>query len=253
MSDNESEVASKVNWTPIVLVVGGSIGVYAIIKALKSGEEERRKEAERILEDWRMEWETLNPYVESIFYGGREPTDSEMAIMDSMMKQMELKEITIQRLSTSTFQELGDIARTLAKNWWLVPVVVLTPIAGYVAFKLVKGWFQNRPPRPPTFKCPVCGEIFSSEFRLREHTEQYHPPTKANIATAQSIYRGTGTWVQGLVATDSIYSRAYGSWSSFSLGEIAEVAWASTLGSVYGMAGAAGLGTLAYLPYLLLI
>ena len=251
----------KINWTPViitVLVTAGIYGGYLLVKTWKAGEEERHKEAERILEEYDFERIELQDWIERIFAGGRTPTDEEMSVLDAMIKQMELKEKIVYELSRSTFDNLHNLLADAASKWWLVPVeiasIILIPIAGYMTYKFIREWFNRRPPGPPKFECPNCYELFYTKEALKEHQRTQHPPTTQQLAATEELFRGASVWIKGAVAVESgLYKKIEGSWWKLSMSEISELAWAATTGTCYGIAGVAGMTTLRMLPILLLI
>lgn len=228
------EKKKEINWTPIIIAGAAVGGIYFIIRQLMSGDVEDRELAREILKDWQLEFDQLQSYVESIYYGGRIPTDQETAVLSSMLDQMAIKETTILQLSKTVWQEAQDVITTTAKNWWLLPVVVFTPIAGYGAFKLVRRWFNNRRP-PPNFPCPKCGSVYGTEGALKAHMDNSHAPTAEFALEAQQKFFQASTWVQGGVAVESYYGRTYTNWSRWSLPDIRDLNWALTSAWVYGI------------------
>lgn len=237
---SEQRKATKpINWTPVI-VSGFILGGVALIGwVLTRGEAADRELAGEILEDWQMEFDLMKSYTEMIYYGGRQPTEQEVAIISQELENMAVKEITIKQLSETVWQEAEDVMKTAISGWWLVPVVVFTPIAGYVAYKAVKGWKDKNQP-PPSFPCPKCGASYSTAGALKYHIENQHTPTKQFAIQAQSQFVQTSTWVQGAAAVDSaLYGRTYSRWSSLGLPEISNLNWGLTSAWVY-MIGAAG-------------
>ena len=228
------EAKNKVNWTPIIVTGAAIGGIYLIWRLLHAESEADREQARLILEDWQLEFNELRPYVETIYAGGRTPTDQEIAVLSSMLDQMKIKEETIQQLSRSVFGELQDLIETAAKNWWLVPAAIITPIAGYMTYELVRRWFNNRRP-PPNFPCPKCGEVFSTEGALKHHIETTHTPTAQFALEAQQNFAQASTWVQEAVAVESYYAGTYSSWHSWSLPKIRDLNWALTSAYIYGI------------------
>jgi len=235
MTPEEKE--GKINWTPIVIggaAVGGLFLIWKIVEAIQGGSEANKEQARLILEDWQQEFDELKPYVETIYAGGRTPTDQEIAILSSMLDQMKIKEETIQQISTSIFREIRDVIETAAKDWWLVPTVIITPIAGYMTYKLVRRWFNNRRP-PPNFPCPKCGAVYSTEGALKHHIETEHIPTVQFALEAQQNFAQTSTWVQNAVAVESYYAGTYDRWDLWGLPKIRNLNWALTSAYVYGV------------------
>jgi hypothetical protein len=259
MSEVEQEVkpkeAKKVPWTPII-IAGAVIGVGAFIVWLvnKWVGTPNLKQAMVIYEDYKAELADMEAWVERTNAGGRTPTDEETKVLDAMMSAMKLKEIEIKNLSESTFGQLTDFIKTAAQSWWLVPVVILTPIAGYMTFKLVKGWFDHRKPPPSGgFTCPVCGLGFSTTSNLKEHMKS-HMPTTANLPQAQAEFQELGAWTHGAIAVDSeLYSRIDTGWAGLSLPELGDIAYGAASLYGFGAAGTAELSLLQMLPLLLLV
>lgn len=231
------ERRKETNWTPIIVTGLAVGGLYLILRLFMSAEAEDRELAREILADWQLEFDQMKTYVETIYAGGRTPTEQETAILSAMLEQMAIKEITIQNLSKTVWEEAKDVIRTAAQNWWLVPAVIFTPIAGYATFKLVRRWFNNRRP-PPNFPCPKCGGTFSSEEALKEHMDNVHAPTKEFALEAQQKFFQTSTWIQGAIAVESYYGNTYTNWSRWSLPEIKDLNWAITSAWVYTIGAA---------------
>jgi len=234
MAKETTEAQGKMNWTPIIAVgaVGG--GIFLIWKLLHAESEADREQARLIMEDWQLEFDELRPYVETIYAGGRTPTEQEIAVLSSMLDQMKIKEETIQQLSRSVFGELQDLIETAAKNWWLVPAVIITPIAGYMTYKLVRRWFNNRRP-PPNFPCPKCGAVYGTEGALKHHIETTHTPTTQFALESQQNFGQLSTWVQEAVAVESYYAKTYTRWDYWSLPKIRNLNWSLTSAYVYGV------------------
>jgi hypothetical protein len=246
------EKERKVNWTPIIVTVAAGTGIFLILKLFLSENAADREQAKIILDDWQQEFDELKPYTEAIYYGGRTPTEQEIAILSSMLDQMKIKEETIQSLSKSVFTELKDLIETAARNWWLVPVAIITPIAGYMTYKLVKGWKNRRGP-PPNFPCPKCGIVFATEGALKNHIETAHTPIAASAIQARQAFDQTSTWVQNAVAIESYYAQTFTNWSAFSLPQIKNLNWGLTSAWVYGIGSATELILLRTALLLLLV
>lgn len=252
---NNNNKEKKIDWGPIVFAGVALGGIYAIIRALKGWtpwDGKKYEEAMIILEDYRVELEELQPYVESIYAGDRVPTEQEEAILSSMVRQMELKEATVYNLSRTVWNQLSDIIKDAAKVWWTVPLVVFTPIAGYGTYKMIKGWFKNRRP-PPGFTCPSCGVIFDTETGLKEHVRTEHRIATANIGAAQELFNQSSAWVQGAVAAEGAYGKINRDWRGFSLTEIGDVAWGITSAYGYSLTSIAGMSLLSRMSILLLV
>lgn len=248
------EKERKIPWTPII--VGGLAlgGIYLLYK-LFGGYENRFEKAMEIYEDYKLELAELQDYAERINAGGRIPTDAETKVLDAMMGAMKLKEIQIKHLSESVFDQLTNFIETAAKNWWLVPLVIIAPIAGYMTFKLVKGWFDHRKPPPSGgFTCPVCDQVFSAASSLKQHMKTEHTPTTLNLSQAQAEFQKLGAWAHGAVAVDTaLYSRIDRSWRTLDLSALGDIAVGAA--NLYGLgaAGAYELSILRMLPLLLMI
>lgn len=239
MTDKAKE--EKINWTPVVIAgaaVGGLFLVWKIIDTLREGSEADRELAREILIDWQQEFDVLKPYMESIYAGGRIPTEQEIAVLSSMLSQMEVKEITIQQLSKSVWKEFEDMAAGVAASLWLVSksvaLLAISGIAPYVTYKIVKGWKNRRQP-PPNFPCPKCGALYSTEAALKNHIETAHAPTLQFAFQAQQNFAQTSTWVQNAVAVESYYGKTFTSWATWSLLDIRRLNWALTSAYVYGI------------------
>lgn len=247
-----TEAKDKINWTPIIVTGAIFGGIFLVWKLFRAESEADREQARLILEDWQLEFDELRPYTETIYAGGRTPTEQEIAILSSMLDQMKVKEETIQQLSRSVFGELQDLIETTAKNWWLMPTVIITPIAGYMTYKLVRRWFNNRRP-PPNFPCPKCDAVYSTEGSLKHHIETEHTPTVEFALAAQQKFVQTSTWVQNAVAVESYYAKTYTNWSRWGLPEIRNLNWSLTSAWVYGVGTAYELALLRTALLFLLI
>lgn len=253
MTAQPEKVTKPINWTPVI--IGGTMigGAALIIWLLTRGEAEDRELAREILEDWQMEFDELKTYTEQIYYGGRQPTEQEVAIISQMLEQMSIKEITIKQLSETVWQEAEDVIKAAISGWWLVPVIIFTPIAGYAAYKAVKGWKDKNQP-PPSFPCPKCGASYSTAGALKHHVETEHTPIKQFATEAQAQFVQTSTWVQGAIAVDSaLYSRTYSQWSRLGLPEISDLTWGLTSAWVYTIGAASEAVLLKTMLMMLLI
>lgn len=255
----EKEKEKEIPWKPIIiggLVLGGIYLISKLIAQWTGGTpEERYEKAMVIYEDYKVELEEMKDWVEQTNAGGRTPTDSETKVLDAMMDAMKLKEILIKTLSESVFSQLTDFIKTVAQNWWLVPLVIISPIAGYMTFKLVKGWFDHRKPPPSGgFTCPVCNEILSTASGLKSHIKNTHTPTTAHLTQAQAESQKLGSWTYGAIAVDTaLYSQFARSWRTLSLSSLSDIAVSSA--NLYGLgaAGAYEMTLLRLIPYLLLV
>jgi hypothetical protein len=219
MTNNQKE-ETKINWTPIIVgavVLGGLYLVWKITQSITGGGEANREQAELILQDWQQEFDVVKPLVENMYSGGRTPTEQEVETLSSLLDQMKLKEYTIQKLSTTVWEELGEAAMDIAKAWG---IIVGVPIAGYVAVKLVKTWTDKNKP-PPNYPCPKCGAVFATEGALKYHIQTQHTVSMANATQAQQIFQQNVTWAQDAVAVHSgLYDRIYVPWPHLSTTEI---------------------------------
>ena len=234
-----SEQEKTINWTPVI--IGGTVigGAALIIWLLTRGEAGNQELAREILEDWQMEFDHMKSYTEMIYYGGRQPTEQEIAILSNELENMAIKEQTIYKYSKTVWQEFREIWESLVAGWWLVPVTGVSVVVTYGAIKAIKGWKDRHQP-PPSFPCPKCGLSFGTVGALKYHIETQHAPTNQFAAEAQSQFVQTSTWVQGAAAVDSaLYGRTYSRWSSLGLPEISDLTWGLTSAWVY-MIGAAG-------------
>lgn len=230
-----------VNWTPIIVggtVVAGGIVLYKILQTLEAGSEADRELAREIMADWQLEFDQLQPYMESIYYSGREPTEQELAILSSMLTQMEIKERTIYELSRSVFNEFTDMAAGIAADLWLVSkavaLITLSGIAGYVTYKIVREWKNRRGP-PPTYPCPICGAVYGTAQALEYHVGAEHPVTSAYTIQAQVEFGRATSWIQNAVAVEMFYGRTYTNWADFSLADLATLNWNIMSTGVYGV------------------
>lgn len=254
----EPEVKQKegnIPWKPIIIigsvVSGIALVMWLVEKWLIAPSEENKKRAMVIYNDYMTELSELEAYVEQINAGGRTPTDSETKVLDAMMSAMSLKEIEIKTLSESTFEQLADLIKTCG---WAALVLIFAPIAGYMTFRLVKAWLDNKKPPPSGgFTCPNCSETFSTQSALKRHMEEEHPPTTVNVAQAQAEFQKLGAWSYGAVAVESgLYDRINRSWRTLSLSELGDIAWGAASAYTLGAAGATELSLLRMLPLLLL-
>lgn len=234
----QQKVTKPINWTPVI-VSGVILGGATLIGwVLTRGEAEDRELAREILEDWQLEFDLMKNYTEMIYYGGRQPTELEIAIISQELENMAIKEETVYQLSKTVWQEFRELWETVVSGWWVVPVTGVSLVVTYGAYQAVKGW-KNRHQPPPNFPCPKCGTSFSTAGALKYHIETQHTPTKQFAAEAQAQFVQTSTWVQGATAVDSVlYGRTYSRWSSLGLPEISDLNWGLTSAWVY-MIGAA--------------
>jgi len=235
MTTENKEPAKKINWTPIIITGAAVGGIYAIIKLLQSGEEADKELARRILEDWQLEFDQVQPYVESMYSEGRTPTEGEVEVLSSTLDQMKLKEYTINELSKSVWAELGDMAWDIAAGWGIIIGVTVT---GYVAIRLAKNWIDKNKP-PPNFPCPKCGEVFSTEGALKYHIENQHTINYANLTAAQQAFLQTPSWVQNAIAVESgLYDKTFIDWRAIGKYALIAIAIAAAIALVVYVAPA---------------
>lgn len=243
MTPQNSE--QKVNWTAIVVagtVIGGGVLLYGILAMLGRESEADRELAQKLLLEWRAQFEVVKPMVESIYVDSRVPTEQELAVLSSLLAQMEIKEVTIQHLSRSTWVEFGEMVDTLGSLFWQVPLGVVSTIfgvkiGGYVINKLIKEWKNRRRP-PPSFRCPLngCGAEFSTESELEQHVRNEHPAYATYAIEAQTEFSKLNPWVQNAVAVETFYGRLYTTnWSLYSSADLSTLTWGLISAMVYGI------------------
>lgn len=214
MTEKESK---PINWTPVIATGAAVGGIALILYLINRGEAEDRELAKRILDDWELEWEEVQPYVEGMYAGGRTPTDAETNIISSMLEQMKFKEYTIYELSKSTWSELGALAGDIAAGWG---IVIGSTVAGYAAIKLVKNWTNKHKP-PPNYPCPACDFVGATKGALAYHIKTIHQISKANAAQAQQVFLQSNLWAQSTVAVESgLYDKVYLEWPKLSTTQI---------------------------------
>lgn len=236
MTTNQKE---KINWTPIAIggaALGGLFLIWKIMQTVEGGSEADRELAREILDDWQQEFDLFKPYSESIYYGGRQPTDQELAILSSILDQMSLKEQTIYNLSRTVWNEMRELLDAAASNWWLIPVVGFSWVPPYAGYKIWRRWHDHRNP-PPNFPCPRCDAApFTTEGALKHHVDTTHPVSAKYAIDAQVEFAKTATAVQNAIAVESFYARTYTNWSSWSLGDLEIINWSIISAGVAGIA-----------------
>jgi len=203
-NDKKKTEETKVNWNYMiagVAALGGLALVLAIVKQVTAEDEAKRKEAERILADWEREWNTVEPFMQSIYAGSVVPTAEQTTLLGQQLDMMKHKELAIQDLSKSTWAELGDMARNIGIG---LGVAIGVPIAGYVAVKLVNNWIDKHRP-PPNFPCPVCDQVFATKGQLKYHLETQHYPRVDALPQAQQMFLNSPLFIQNYVASQSGY------------------------------------------------
>lgn len=231
----------RVNWTPVIVggtVLGGGFLLYKMLQTVFGGKEADHALAREIMEDWQQEWDVFQPYMESTYYAGRVPTESEVAILSAMLDQMRIKEITIQGISTPVFQEFQELAAEVAAGLWLTSkafaLLTLSGIGGYITYKIVREWKNRRGP-PPNFPCPICGSVHSTAGSLEVHVAATHPVTTQYLIQAQTEFHKLHTWVQNAVAVEYFYDRTYSNWSHWLVPELQRLNWNVISTGVYGI------------------
>jgi hypothetical protein len=203
----EQAKETKVNWNYVI--AGGTAlgGLGLLVYALKTitGEDaEKREQAEKILADWQQEWYVAEPFMQSIYAGDVAPTEAQTILLGDQLEQMKVKELAIKELSQSTFSELGAMALYIGIG---LGVAIGTPIAGYIAAKLVNNWIDKNKPHGG-LPCPVCDQIFATKGALKYHIETGHVIDYYHLTQAQQIFRSTPIFAQTYVATQSGYYNA---------------------------------------------
>lgn len=237
----EQKKEHKVNWTHVIIggtVLGGGFLLYKILQTIYGGSEADRELAREIMIEWQQEFDVMKPYMESIYYGGREPTEQELAILSSMLSAMEAKEATLPQLSKSIWKEFEELAAEIAASLWLtskaVALLTISGISSYVTYKIVREWKNRRNP-PPNFPCQICGAVYSSAEALKTHVEHTHPVTLDYAIQAQTEFIKATTWIQNAVAVEHFYSKTYTNWKYFTLPDFRELNWNIISTGVYGI------------------
>lgn len=248
----EETKSRPINWGPVITIGAVAGGAALIIWLLTRGESEDKELAREILDDWQVEFDGLKDYVERIYGGGRTPTEGEIGVMSQMLDAMSLKEQSINQLSKSVWQEAEDIIKTAAQDWWLVPVVIFTPIAGWATYKILRGWFNNRRP-PGAFPCPIDGQVFSTAEHLRQHMESEHPVRPEGANDAQAVFNQTSSWTQNAIAVESYLSQTYNPWYGYSIPQLRNLSWTITSAWAYSISAIAEMALLRTALMFLLI
>ena len=214
------EKKREINWTPVAIggaILGGLFLVWKIIGTLAGGNPANNEQARLIMTDWQQEFDQVKSLTESMYAGGRTPTDQETAALSSILNQMKLKEWTIYELSKSVWSELGDMAMNIAKAWG---IIIGVTVPGYIAIKLVKNWTnKNRP--PPNYPCPAGDFVGATKGALDYHIKTVHPINTANLTLAQQAFSQASSWAQNAVAVESgLYDKTFIEWTSLSTAEI---------------------------------
>lgn len=238
-----TEKSKPINWTPII-VTGASVGGIALILYLiQRGEAGDREMAERIMDDWQLEWAEVQPFVENMYASGRQPTDGETNVLSSMLEQMQLKEYSIYELSRSTWSELGSLIWDLAAGWG---IIVGTAVAGYGATKLVKKWTDKNKP-PPNFPCPACDFVGTTKGALEWHIKNEHTINTDNLQVAQQTYLSTAMWTQSAVAVETnLFQQIYQGWNRLPQATQVIIVVGLVIVAVALIVGTAGTAALGY-------
>lgn len=200
----------EINWNYVILggaALGAIALVLAVVKEITSEDEERRKLAEQIFQEWVREWYEVEPYMKQIYLAGT-PTEEQTLLLGQMLDQMKWKELNISSLSKTTWAELVDLARQIG----IALGVVGGTVVAYVAIKTVNNWInKNRP--PPNFPCPKCDQVFATEGALKYHIETGHTINPAGIDYAQQAFLKSPLFAQYYVATQTgYYNQIYVPW-----------------------------------------
>lgn len=252
----DDRTVHTVNWTPIVvggLVIAGGVVVWKILQDVFGESEEQRQMAREILVEWKREWDIVEEYFNIIYANNRTPTDQEVATLSAMVEEMKGKEEAIKNLSSSVFEELKDLMAGIAADLWLVSksaaVVVLTYLgAGWLTPKILKEWKNRRGP-PPSFGCPICGELYGTSTQLKNHVLSRHAPSNTYAQQAQAQFQTAHTWVRDAVCVENFYGNIYTNWATWSLPNLSLLHW----GIIYAIVlGIGSLGTLSGVSVLLI-
>ena len=245
-------VTEKTNVLP--WMIGG--GVLLIGGYLFYSSWQRAQAAAVYRESWKIEAEAINVYLEQITAGGREPTAAEWDRYERMLDDMALKERVIEELSRNELTTLAFLAEGLAKRWYLVPLAVIFPVAGYIGIQLFRDWFRQRCVRCKTPTCEKDGLTFSTEADLAAHIAAEHQATEvaADIVAAQAQFNRTPYWVRETIAAESeLYYKAHQDWRELSYAEIMAVSYSIMVIITIGALAAAFVPGLAAASVLLLL
>lgn len=173
-------------------------GGYKFMRSA-TGEDEREAALESIV----MEVDEMTGFETSITENDREPTESESAIIDTMLRLLETKEYNAQ--SQGWLGDVGEALSDYANKY----DIVLYIVAGLISIQIFRGvWKKLRgggSGTPPSFKCLGCDAEFSTQYELNRHREQVHPVqiNLANITIAQEAFSQCNAWEQKYAAVSS--------------------------------------------------
>jgi len=204
----------------------------------------------------KAKWENLNIYLLQITADGREPTTEEWAQYEAMWQDGVVEEHELVEASQPAFLQLVDSAERLAKQWYLVPIVVFTPIAGYITVQLFRDWYRYRCRRCTRPRCTKDGEEFATKEELADHIAREHTVTldATMLAAAQVEFTKIPYWTRATVAAESgLYNRAYHDWRTLSQEEIYLICWAMMSVVAIGAVAATFAGPLGVAAALLLL
>jgi len=247
------EPRRDINWTPIVIAgaaTGGLYLIWRIMRTIGEGTEADRELAREIMAEWYVQFEDMKDYTEMIYHDGRIPTDEEMDILSAKHENMAIKELTIYNLSKTVWEELRELLETVAENWWLAPVIGVSWVPAWAAYKLGKKWKDKNQP-PPNFPCPRCDHIAGTEGSLKHHFESDHPVDQIAAAQAQVDFYKLSSWVQGAVAIESVYGSVHNNWGTMSMPTLRSITWGLANTWVYNIASLAQASILWQMVFIL--
>lgn len=189
-----------------VVKVGGVVCVvsagYLLFREWQRGQ---------LVEEYISEVHELRTFYETAVADG-ELDQNELQIIGDLERAMAAKEKELERegMIPTIIQRLSELG-----------IVVGSVGALYIAGKIVTWLLRNRPPRPPTFTCPSCGQTFATENQLETHVRDAHGIAVGNAEAAWQEFIKTPDWVQDLVgAWSGLEALIRDNWKVLTVGAI---------------------------------
>ena len=209
-----------------------------------------RKEMQKIIDE---KWVNADAYLDQMTTDGREPTETEMAIYNAMVRDMIDEEAM---LPQPIIVELAHAAEELMKQWYLIPIAIVTPIAGYISLKLFQDWYKNKCRRCQPPHCPKCGRYFATVEQVQQHIINDHQPTTNlyDIREAQRVFNLNPVFVTGTVSVSSgLFYRAFETWANLAGSLLLQLASGATFCEMTGIGSAATAYSMRTVTLLLII
>lgn len=237
-------MAGKKSSNMVPLLIGGGLLAGGVLWWVlqQKGEDIPDDPQEAAIQHSTEVWKTVEEYLETIYAGGRTPTDAELQLADDMILNARIAEQAILEINQAAH------AKAMEEMWRTIGYyVVCPPVAAFVGgaalWTIIR--FLHPPSKPPTCPGSGCGVTTSTPEAMVQHVQTAHKVTEdtVQLAMADQLWQPQLGFTKLTVATyGQIYGLAYSNLSySWGMGPLqswlaaATGAYAAEIGSLTAM------------------